>query len=201
MNHEYCKTINKKITKENLIEWQNDPKSFNAYMPRLRDEYKVIEPLLKKNDYILDVGCRNGAFLEILKNNGYENLLGIDICTEAVEETLSKGIECIEYDIQEDDVFTPETFDVITLFHVMEHISNPIRTCDKVHKILKTDGIVFIEIPVHAMEPPEAWGHFSIYTDGNQINDIFQDRFKCLFLDRQKVPSKKPWYRYIFKKI
>ena len=200
MDHEYCKTINKKITRENIYEWKSDPKLFEAYMPRLIDEYNTLKPFLDKNDYILDVGCRNGAFLEILKNNGYTNLLGIDLCVEAVEETLDKGIECIEYDIQEDDIFLEESFDVITLFHVLEHVSDPVKTSEMIHKILKVNGILFIELPIHAIEPAEDWGHFSIFTDGRQVNDIFNDRFALLFFDFQKGLTKKPWYRYIYRK-
>ncbi len=74
MDHEYCKTVNNRITKANIDEWNADPDSFNAYWPRIREEYRVLEPLLKKDDYILDVGCRNGAFLELLRNNGYTKI-------------------------------------------------------------------------------------------------------------------------------
>lgn len=199
--HEYCKTVNNKITKKNIEEWRADPDSFNAYWPRIKEEYRAIEPLLKKDDYILDVGCRNGAFLEILRNNGFAKILGIDLCPEAVEETLLKGIDCLKYDIQEDNIFDAETFDVITMFHTLEHVSDPLLTAKQVHKILKKGGILFIEVPVHAPEPAEDWGHFSIFTDGEQVHKLFEDDFKLLHFSHQKQPTKKPWFRYIYVKV
>lgn len=203
MDHEYCKKINNQITKMNLEEWRNDPKAFDAWVPRLIEEFKVLQPLMKKDDYILDIGCRNGAFLEILRDNGYTRLFGADLSPDAVDETLSRGIDCIQYDIQEPeyDFFEPECFDVITLIHVLEHVSDPVKTAANVHKLLKFGGILCVEVPVHGIEPPEDWGHFSIFTDGNQVHKLFDENYKMIYFQHQKEPSKKPWYRYIYSKV
>lgn len=94
---------------------------------------------------ILDVGCGNGNFLSslnpaIFEKNGLEiNPQGIKICEE-------KGIKIYKKSIESED-FGEKKFDVITLWHVLEHMENPTVLLKKVREILKDDGVLIIQVP------------------------------------------------------
>jgi 2-polyprenyl-3-methyl-5-hydroxy-6-metoxy-1,4-benzoquinol methylase len=94
---------------------------------------------------ILDIGCGNGNFLISLdskkfEKNGVEiNPQGIKICEENGINIYKKSIECID--------FVEKKFDIITLWHVMEHLENPQIIFEKLRKIIKDDGILIFQVP------------------------------------------------------
>lgn len=94
---------------------------------------------------ILDIGCGNGNFLAslnpaIFEKNGLEiNLQGIKICE-------GKGIKIYKKPVEFED-FGEKKFDIITLWHVLEHLENPAALLGKVREILKNDGILIIQVP------------------------------------------------------
>ncbi len=86
----------------------------------------------KKDIRILDIGCGNGLFLEYLKGQGYNNILGIDLSQENIIICKGKGLNVLEI-----DVFTylnrnKEKFDLIVMNDIIEHILR-----DKVILLLK----------------------------------------------------------------
>lgn len=82
--------VNKSITVGNLEQLRTSDFR-NAIMLRCKDEFQFIKGYIKVEDYILDLGVRDGAFLETLKDNRYINLFGVDISEEAVQLCVSRG--------------------------------------------------------------------------------------------------------------
>lgn len=86
-------------------------------------EYKFLPLLegLRPEAKILDIGCGSGAMLEFLKNQGFNNVQGIDISKEQIDLAIQKG-----YDAEVQDVFDylnnkPEMFDAIIALDFIEH--------------------------------------------------------------------------------
>lgn len=100
---------------------------------------------LKKNGKLLDVGCGNGDFLEWHKDHGWD-VYGIEINQNAVNICRRKGLKVIHGELQ-DGLFADETFDVITLSQVIEHLPDPSATIRIIQKILKKDGLLIIGLP------------------------------------------------------
>lgn len=75
-----------------------------------------------KQAKILDIGCGMGQFLEFLAEEGYQNILGVDISEEAVEYCLEKGISKVKLisDLRTFLVGSP-MYDLIVLNDVIEH--------------------------------------------------------------------------------
>lgn len=92
---------------------------------------------------ILDFGCGNGGFLNILKGEGYNDLSGIELEKFAREKINAEGIDCRE-DI---DQFAQRNFDVITSFHVIEHLKEPAKWLSKIRGHMKDDSLLYIETP------------------------------------------------------
>ena len=61
--------------------------------------YKIVCDLVDKNSNILDLGCSDGALLELLKKKKNVKGLGIEINQDAVIEALSKGLSVVQGDL------------------------------------------------------------------------------------------------------
>lgn len=101
---------------------------------------------IKQGGTILDIGCGSGDFLKDMRERGW-NVYGIDISSRAIELTSKKvdGV-LLALDLYECE-FPDKSFDVITLWHSLEHIDSPVRLMHEVNRILKDDGLLVIEVP------------------------------------------------------
>jgi len=99
----------------------------------------------QKTGKILDIGCGTGYFPAFMKQNGWD-ASGIEISEKAREYAISKfGLEVISPDHSE--CLPGETYDCITLWHVMEHLYDPYRWFKTFDRLLKSDGVCIIALP------------------------------------------------------
>ena len=124
------------------------PGSLNSYSIRMYDTmYAIFPEGLSKNVKILDVGCAAGGFLLYLRDKGFTNLYGIDF-----SDSYSKIFEN-EKTIQYTKAnvyslpFESESFDVICLDQVLEHLDNPCFAIQEIERVLKKDGYICIGVP------------------------------------------------------
>jgi 2-polyprenyl-3-methyl-5-hydroxy-6-metoxy-1,4-benzoquinol methylase len=94
--------------------------------------------------YLLDYGCGTGDFLRAAKDSGIK-IQGVESSKEARDRAIFKGLPITD----NEDFFkiTEKTFDVITLWHVLEHIHDPQRVFTHLCMILKPRGYMFIALP------------------------------------------------------
>ena len=94
---------------------------------------------------ILDVGCGNPSFLEIVQKKLLANCTGIDFSDNGWKNKNYETISLIKSTIAD---FNPNhKFDVITLWHYLEHDYNLQETVDKLYKCLNHSGKLIIEVP------------------------------------------------------
>lgn len=100
----------------------------------------------KKKGKILDIGTANGSFLYVAKKRGWE-VDGIEpnkwLCEWAKK---NYGIEIKSMTLLE-QTYPNETFDVITLWDVLEHVDNPLKVLSECQRIIKKDGILIVNYP------------------------------------------------------
>lgn len=104
-------------------------------------------PILKyfKSGKILDIGCGDGSLLKYLKNQGWDTY-GVEI-QESASQYAAQILDLNIFNGRIEDTNFSADFDVITLFHVLEHLHNPIRTLKIAYSLLKDNGILIIEVP------------------------------------------------------
>ncbi|HYL66109.1 MAG TPA: class I SAM-dependent methyltransferase [Nitrosopumilaceae archaeon] len=99
-----------------------------------------------KNGKILEVGSGHGFFVELMRKKKY-NITGIEISIEkrmmSKKVTRAKILD-IDINMQSPDI---GNFDTIVMFHVLEHIADPISFLKNVKKLLKPKGKLIVEVP------------------------------------------------------
>lgn len=107
----------------------------------------IIKRLRKKSGRILDIGCGDGEFLFGMSKEGWQ-VYGNDIlktnCDFAKEKFKLKNI--YNQDLLSLD-FPKGFFDLVTMWHTLEHMQSPQQVLRRIYQILKDDGILIIESP------------------------------------------------------
>lgn len=98
-----------------------------------------------KNIRYLDIGCSSGHMLQIARKLGWKPK-GIEISPVAVEFGKKQGLD-IEQSTVDDFDFKPNSFDLISMFHVLEHVFHPKEELIKIRKALSPNGFLIIEVP------------------------------------------------------
>lgn len=94
---------------------------------------------------MLDVGCSLGATLETATGYGWD-AHGVDISEDAVNYCRDRGLSCVSTRGIELP-FPDETFDVITAWHVIEHVSDVAKTLTEWRRVLRPGGLLVLETP------------------------------------------------------
>ena len=95
---------------------------------------------------LLDVGCGSGALLERAKAAGFA-CEGIETCQPLAEKVLRR-LGCVVHNALMSQVRIPDnTFDVVTMYDLVEHLQAPVQDLGEVRRWLKPGGILFALTP------------------------------------------------------
>src|SRR5881296_4250818 len=95
---------------------------------------------------VLDVGCGSGTLLGLLKHRGFRGI-GIDFSEEAAGLAEAENGVRVVVGSLERAAFPDQSFDIVTLFHVMEHVANPREVLAEVFRVLRSNGAVVLQVP------------------------------------------------------
>jgi SAM-dependent methyltransferase len=121
----------------------------------MRGYYDLGRRFLAGKKSALDIGCDIGLMLEVLQEDGFVTLCGIEPVavarTRASERVPTAEISDVFY---EQSGFRENEFDLVTLVHVVDHLVRPDRVLDGVLRDLRPGGICIAV--VHDVESPLA---------------------------------------------
>jgi 2-polyprenyl-3-methyl-5-hydroxy-6-metoxy-1,4-benzoquinol methylase len=120
-----------------------DP-AFAAYLRRFVEEELSLR--LRPGARVLDVGCGNGEFLAALAETGFEGW-GLDVSAAAVEACRRRGLRASEGDLSGGECPGEGPFDAVTLWDVVEHLTEPAACLRRAAALLKPGGFVFVKTP------------------------------------------------------
>lgn len=140
----------------------------------------LIKKLSNENfNSLIDVGCGDGRLVkELMHDFPNKNIWGIDYSEEAISlaQVLNKSGKYQQKDITHD---TEETFDIVTLIEVFEHI--PLELADSfirgVSNHLKSNGILYVTVP-HSNKPVE-YKHYRHFTVESLVS-CFEPHFEVI---------------------
>ena len=110
----------------------------------------VLKLKSSKVDAYLDVGCGDGRYLKIMhekykvQKNGIH---GLELDYDATSKLKAAGFQVYQKQVEDLVEIKDGTIDLITMFHVIEHVDNPNIVIQNLTKFLKSDGHLAIETP------------------------------------------------------
>ena len=110
-----------------------------------KERMKIITKYVCKGR-LLDIGCYTGDFLNMAKHDGW-HCFGIEPSVSLSQYVRGKYDIEVFHEFLENVKFETNFFDVVTMFHVLEHLDSPTRQLEEIHRILRPGGILVIEVP------------------------------------------------------
>jgi len=113
----------------------------------LKRKVKLITRVNQGQGRILDVGCGTGDFLQACEQSGW-SISGIEPNEQAIRLALTKtNFKDYERTVEALIDSNPESFDVITMWHVLEHVPNLADFINKIKSLLKPNGVLIVAVP------------------------------------------------------
>ena len=108
----------------------------------IKKKINLIKSKLGRVGSLLDIGTGTGDFILSAKDQGWD-VSGIEPNNNAREQALNKGL-CVKKNLAD---HSSKNFDVITLWHVLEHMPDLQRTIEQIENILNPGGILIVAVP------------------------------------------------------
>lgn len=134
-----------------------------------------------KNDLsIIDIGCGTGGNYEFLENFG--NVLGADNSAFAVKYCREKG-KPVKFVSGNPLPFPDGSYDLITLFDVLEHIEDDKKMLEECRRILKKGGKIVATVPAYKSlwsDHDEILGHYRRYSKKELLDKVESADFETI---------------------
>ena len=144
----------------------HDPRTFyeneyrlaykSSYQPKAKHVYRAgqvaltrhqkIQSLISSPQILLDVGVGGGEFAYLMKSLGHD-VSGIEPNLGYANYAKSQYDLSLQIGFLQDAQFAENSFDVITIWHVLEHTEDPLQVLSKLGSWLKPNGTLVVEVP------------------------------------------------------
>ncbi len=147
-----CKIVFTHPLPEGLTEAYGEDYYKSWYEKQLRQRVKLWRRRLNivkrfcRSGKLLDVGTGDGLFLKVAKSANF-NVYGTEISPAAVRAAKNLYDLDIHLTEIENAGFQENSFDIITIWHVIEHVKNPLEVLKKVYSLSKPGAVVFVATP------------------------------------------------------
>ena len=147
----------------------------------LKNKLKLINSLQSQKGELLDIGTGTGDFLMTAKNDGWKTT-GIEPSRKAKEIASKKGVNFADSTNQLQD----HSFDVITMWHVLEHVPNLEEQISELKRLLKPNGNIIIAVPNFNSYDAKHYGEFwAAYDVPRHLWHFSKTAIKLLFEKKQ----------------
>lgn len=121
----------------------------------LKNKLNLINSLQPNKGKILDIGAGTGDFLSVAKNDGWQTI-GVEPNERAKSIAIKKGISFVEQTSELEN----QSFDVISMWHVLEHVPDLDKQIKELKRLLKPTGTLIIAVPNFKSFDAKHYGKF-----------------------------------------
>jgi 2-polyprenyl-3-methyl-5-hydroxy-6-metoxy-1,4-benzoquinol methylase len=121
----------------------------------LKNKLNLINSLQFRKGKILDIGAGTGEFLAVAKNDGWQTM-GVEPSVKAKAIAKSKGVSFVEQTSELEN----QSFDVISMWHVLEHVPDLDKQIKELKRLLKPTGTLIIAVPNFKSFDAKHYGKF-----------------------------------------
>ena len=134
---------------------------------------RAIERFKTARGSILDVGCGSGFFLEFMRRRGWD-VGGVESAEEHVAYARDRlGLKSVAHTTWPAEKRLDLRADAVSMFHVIEHLPDPIGALSRAKEVLAEDGVLIVETPNVESWPMRLFGRYCTQFDA--------PRHFCLF--------------------
>lgn len=161
-------------------EYYSHQENKKGFIPKL---YEAVKKVNLKHKYgmatkgiqpgkLLDIGCGVGDFIHTAETKGWE-CTGVEPSEDAQNIARQRIKACI---IQSQDLekLEDESFDIITMWHVLEHVDNLKWQVEQLHRLVKPNGRIVIAVPNYKSYDgqfyKEKWAAYDVPRHLNHFN-------------------------------
>jgi 2-polyprenyl-3-methyl-5-hydroxy-6-metoxy-1,4-benzoquinol methylase len=121
----------------------------------LKNKLNLINSLQPIQGSILDIGAGTGDFLAVAKQNGWQTT-GVEPSDKAKAIAKNKGVSFVEKTSELEN----HSFDLISMWHVLEHVPNLDDQIKELKRLLKPNGTLIIAVPNYKSFDAQHYGKF-----------------------------------------
>lgn len=121
----------------------------------LKNKLNLINSLQPNKGRLLDIGAGTGEFLSVAKNDGWQTI-GVEPSDRAKSIAKNKGISFVEETSELED----HSFDLISMWHVLEHVPDLDKQIKELKRLLKPTGTLIIAVPNFKSYDASHYGKF-----------------------------------------
>ncbi len=114
----------------------------NIKFIRIKRKLRLLKKMAGETGKLLDVGTGTGTFIKAAREEGW-TAFGVEPNPVARKIALEKGLEVTK----ELNEVSANGYDVITLWHVLEHLPNLEESVSRINSLLKPSGILVLALP------------------------------------------------------
>jgi len=138
----YASTFKKFVGDEDSINIKSEYELYRRWYLQLIKKFS-------KNAAIIDIGCGPGLMLQFLKQEGFQNLYGIDISEQQVNKARGKGLNADVMNIFDFFNVNKKKFDIIFALDIVEHFHKHelLDLFTGINYLLNENGVLLIHTP------------------------------------------------------
>jgi 2-polyprenyl-3-methyl-5-hydroxy-6-metoxy-1,4-benzoquinol methylase len=110
------------------------------------NRYRALAPTLKRGDRILDAGSGGGEVVYVLRRLGFDASEIEPDAEYAQHARLTLGVP-IETGFVQDLSYPARSFDVVTMYHALEHVEDPVAILKRLRSWIVDGGVLVVEVP------------------------------------------------------
>ena len=126
-------------------DYVNNPHLVHKFYEGNRIKFLKRKGYLSSEMAVLDVGCSTGMFLRVLKDQGYEDVMGVDVSLEQV--THCREVNKIPAFRSLSEIPEDKCFDLVSLYAILEHVPNPVELVEQSVRRVKINGHLIVDVP------------------------------------------------------
>lgn len=125
--------------------YENSTFDYQSEVPGLKKTYgKILKKAFRRGfagRSLLEIGGGNGFFMEEAKDAGFKEVKGVEPSISAAQAARIDIRSEITIGLMEEGLFQDKSFDVVAMFHVMDHLTDPVQVLKIANPLLKPGGI------------------------------------------------------------
>jgi SAM-dependent methyltransferase len=110
------------------------------------NRYRALAPYIKRGHRILDAGAGGGEVVYVLRTLGFD-AAGLEPDERYARHAREDLAVPVTTGFIQDATFSPGSFDVVTMYHALEHVEDPTMILSRLRRWMTDRGVLLIEVP------------------------------------------------------